>query len=225
VVIVGREGTREYSGSDPQTTNNRMELTAAIEGLRKLPAGARVKLRSDSQYMIKSINFGWKRNANVDLWKDLDIEIARRRVSFEWVRGHAGDPLNERADRLALQAAKDAADSKRAPTRAAPAPLQPSPPVSISRQAAGAAPSMPRELPPEAEVSTPIESPPAEETLPPGEIEAEEEAAMLETLRPFLKTGETTRRCACCGEYFIAPERYSAEYCALARCQLERRSR
>ena len=83
----------------------------------------------------------------------------------------------------------------------------------------------PQELPPEAEIASPIESQPAEETLPAGEILAQEEAAILEALQPFLKAGETTRRCACCGEYFIAPERYSAEYCALVRCQLERRSR
>jgi ribonuclease HI len=123
VVIVGRDGTREYSGSDPQTTNNRMELTAAIEGLRRLPAGARVLLRSDSQYLVNSINFGWKRNANVDLWKDLDVEIARRRVRFEWVKGHAGDQLNDRADRLALEAAKVAADAGRTLNKPAPAQL------------------------------------------------------------------------------------------------------
>ena len=64
-----------------------MELTAAIEALRRFPAGVRVVLRSDSQYLVKSINFGWKRNANVDLWKDLDVEIARRKVKFEWVQG------------------------------------------------------------------------------------------------------------------------------------------
>ena len=177
VVIVGRDGTREYSGSDPQTTNNRMEMTAAIEGLRHLPAGARVLLRSDSQYLIKSINFGWKRNANVDLWKDLDVEIARRRVRFEWVRGHAGDQLNDRADRLALEAAKVAADAVRTLNR--PAPTQ----------------------------------------LPP------RDQATLNALRPLLKEGETIRRCACCGGNFVAPQRYTASYCALAPCQLERRTR
>ena len=90
VVIVDPNGSqREYCGGDPHTTNNRMELTAAIEALRRFPAGVRVVLRSDSQYLVKSINFGWKRNANVDLWKDLDVEIARRKVKFEWVRGHS----------------------------------------------------------------------------------------------------------------------------------------
>jgi ribonuclease HI len=119
VVIVGRDATREYWGGDPQTTNNRMELTAAIEALRRLPAGARVLLRSDSQYLVKSVNFGWKRNANLDLWRELDTEIARHRVRLEWVRGHAGDALNDRADRLALNAAKAAADAGRVPTRSA----------------------------------------------------------------------------------------------------------
>ncbi len=120
VLIVGRDGTREYSGGDPQTTNNRMELTAAIEALRRLPAGARVLVRSDSQYLVNTINLRWKRNANTDLWKELDVEIARRKVGFEWVRGHAGDALNDRADRLALQAAKDAADAGRTLSRSAP---------------------------------------------------------------------------------------------------------
>lgn len=120
VVIVGRDGTREYSGGDPQTTNNRMEITAALEGLRRLPAPSRVLVRSDSQYVVNTINLRWKKNANVDLWKQLDAEIARRQARFEWVRGHAGDALNDRADRLALQAAKDAADAGRALSRGAP---------------------------------------------------------------------------------------------------------
>ncbi len=194
VVIVGPEGKREYSGSDPRTTNNRMEMTAAIEGLRQLPAGARVLLRSDSQYLVKSINFGWKRNANVDLWSDLDEEIARRRVRFEWVRGHAGDRLNERADRLALEAAKHAADARRKPQRPAPAQL-PSP-VQIA---------------PPVQIVPPVPS-------------ARDDQATLDALRPLLKEGETIRRCAGCGGNFVAPQRYTAAYCALAACQLERRT-
>jgi ribonuclease HI len=136
VVIVGRDGTREYSGGDPHTTNNRMEITAAIEGLRRLPAGARVLLRSDSQYVVNTINSRWKRNANTDLWIELDDEIARRRVRLEWVRGHAGDALNDRADRLALQEAKTAADAGRRLPRSAPAQLKLDP----ARTAPAAAP-------------------------------------------------------------------------------------
>jgi ribonuclease HI len=106
VVIIGAREPREFSGSDPQTTNNRMELTAAIEGLRRLKPGAQVTLRSDSQYLVNTMNRGWRRGKNHDLWKALDAEVARRTVRFEWVQGHAGDPLNETADRLAREAAK-----------------------------------------------------------------------------------------------------------------------
>lgn len=108
VIIEPGGGESEYSGGSPRTTNNRMELTAAIEGLRRLPPEARVTVRSDSEYLVKSINFKWRRNANVDLWHELDAEIARRGVRFEWVRGHATDELNNRADRLALAQARAA---------------------------------------------------------------------------------------------------------------------
>jgi ribonuclease HI len=196
VVIVGRDATREYSGGDPQTTNNRMELTAAIEGLRRLPAGARVLLRSDSQYLVKSVNFGWKRNANVDLWRDLDTEIARHRVRFEWVRGHAGDALNDRADRLALDAAKAAADAGRALSRSSSTQLNLRPAPSLAEPAApSAVPDSPRD------------------------------EGTLKALRPLLKEGEVVRRCASCGSKFVAPERYKDSYCALIGCQLERRTR
>ena len=100
-------------GGDPATTNNRMELTAAIEGLRIIPIGTRVVLRSDSQYVVKTMTLGWKRKQNVDLWEKLDHEVEQRHVRFEWVEGHAGDPLNEEADRYARNAAAAAAKSGR----------------------------------------------------------------------------------------------------------------
>jgi len=100
-------------GGDPATTNNRMELTAAIEGLRIIPTGMRVVLRSDSQYVVKTMTLGWKRKQNVDLWEKLDHEVEQRQVRFEWVEGHAGDPLNEEADRYARNAAATAAKSGR----------------------------------------------------------------------------------------------------------------
>jgi len=107
VVIVEPDGTaRELSGSDPATTNNRMEITAAIEALRAVPRTASVILRSDSEYLIKTITLGWKRNKNLDLWRALDAELAGRNIRLEWVRGHADDPLNARADELALGAAR-----------------------------------------------------------------------------------------------------------------------
>src|SRR3984893_19008947 len=100
-------------GGDPATTNNRMELTAAIEGLRIIPNGTRVVLRTDSQYVVKTMTLGWKRKQNADLWEKLDHEVEQRDVHFEWVEGHAGDPLNEEADRKARGAAMTAAKSGR----------------------------------------------------------------------------------------------------------------
>ena len=106
VVIIEPDGrTRELSGGVRSTTNNRMEITAAIEALRGLPPGTSVLIRTDSQYLVKTMTLGWKRSANPDLWRELDGEVARHRVRWEWVRGHAGDPINERADELARTAA------------------------------------------------------------------------------------------------------------------------
>jgi ribonuclease HI len=105
---------KELCGYDPDTTNNRMEMTAAIAGLEALKRPCRVRLYSDSQYLrdgiTKWIN-GWKRRGwltadkqpvkNVDLWQRLDAVSARHLVTWQWVRGHAGHPENERADALA----------------------------------------------------------------------------------------------------------------------------
>ena len=74
-------------------------------------------LRSDSQYVVKGINENRKRKANIDLWNQLDAEIAARRVTFEWVRGHADDPLNARADELAHSEAERIARGDRAPAK------------------------------------------------------------------------------------------------------------
>jgi ribonuclease HI len=102
VVLVSPDGTEsEYHGSNPATTNNQMEITAAIEGLRRTMPGSKVMLRSDSQYVINTMTLNWKRRKNHELWALLDAETARRKVTFQWVRGHNADPLNERADRLA----------------------------------------------------------------------------------------------------------------------------
>jgi ribonuclease HI len=114
VLIIEPDGSeREFSGGDPSTTNNRMEITAVIEALRAVAPGVEVTVRSDSQYVVKTMTLGWKRRENVDLWQQLDAEVAQRKVNFEWVRGHAGDPHNERADELANRAATQAAKAGR----------------------------------------------------------------------------------------------------------------
>ena len=95
----------ELNGYAPSTTNNRMELMAAIEGLRATERGADVVLRSDSQYVVNTMTLRWKRNKNQDLWELLDAETKTRQVRFEWVRGHGVDPINNRADELALMGA------------------------------------------------------------------------------------------------------------------------
>jgi ribonuclease HI len=107
VVIIAPDGTEtELCGWESCTTNNRMEITAAVEALRHLEPHSNVILRTDSQYVVKTMNDGWRRRENRDLWDELDAAVARhRKVAFEWVRGHAGDVLNERADRLAQRAA------------------------------------------------------------------------------------------------------------------------
>ena len=106
VVIRDPDGVvTELNGHDPSTTNNRMELMGAIEGLRATERGAHVVVRSDSRYVVNSMTLHYKRNKNHDLWKLLDAETAARRVRFEWVRGHDTDPINNRADELALMGA------------------------------------------------------------------------------------------------------------------------
>lgn len=105
---------KELSGGEPQTTNNRMELRAVIEGLNMLKRPCRVDVYTDSQYVQKGISewlAGWKRRGwktadrkpvkNEDLWRALDAAAAPHQVRWHWVRGHAGHPENERADALA----------------------------------------------------------------------------------------------------------------------------
>ena len=92
---------RVLTGREARTTNNRMEQLAVISGLEAVPEGARATVFSDSDYVIKTMTRGWKRRANADLWARLDAEVGKRRVAWEWVRGHAGHPLNEEADALA----------------------------------------------------------------------------------------------------------------------------
>ena len=112
---------RELSGGEPDTTNNRMEMMAAIEGLKALTRPCHVKLWTDSKYMMDGITkwiHGWQRNGwrtadkkpvkNADLWQALLAAVAPHRVEWHWVKGHAGHPENERADKLACAAAEAA---------------------------------------------------------------------------------------------------------------------
>ncbi|MDE2595593.1 MAG: ribonuclease HI [Sphingomonadales bacterium] len=110
---------KELSGSEPQTTNNRMELTAAMRGLQALKRPCDVALHTDSRYVIDGITkwiFGWRKNGwknaakkpvlNADLWQELTLAAQPHKIDWVWVKGHDGHPENERADQLASDAAK-----------------------------------------------------------------------------------------------------------------------
>lgn len=112
------ETEKELSGGESHTTNNRMELMAAIEGLKALKKPCRVKLSTDSRYVMDGLTKwikGWQRNGwktadkkpvkNADLWLALLEAAAPHRIEWLWVKGHAGHPDNERADKLASDAA------------------------------------------------------------------------------------------------------------------------
>jgi ribonuclease HI len=122
--VLIRMGTREkeLSGGEELTTNNRMELMAAIEGLNALKRPCRVTLSTDSRYVMDGLTkwiHGWRKNGwktsdkkpvkNADLWQALIDAAAPHRVEWVWVKGHAGHPDNERADKLASDAAYAAA--------------------------------------------------------------------------------------------------------------------
>lgn len=119
-MLLSDEHRKEISGGDLKTTNNRMELTAAIQALRALRRPSQVHLYTDSKYVKKGITewisnwkkSGWKRRSgkrllpvkNVDLWKTLDELTAKHDVTFHWIEGHAGNKENERCDELARKA-------------------------------------------------------------------------------------------------------------------------
>ena len=118
-LLIARDGEtvlkeRELSGGEALTTNNRMELLAAINALEALERPAKITVVTDSVYVMNGVTdwiAGWKRNGwktaakkpvkNDDLWRRLDAAASRHRVTWEWVKGHAGHPENERADALA----------------------------------------------------------------------------------------------------------------------------
>ncbi len=136
VVLIWGSTEKELCGGDLTTTNNRMEMTAAIEALKALTRPVNVQIHTDSQYLRNGITkwiAGWKRNGwrtkagqpvkNVELWTDLDRLVALHTVTWTWVKGHAGNVGNERADKLATRGRKEVLARQRA---ALPSPSPPS---------------------------------------------------------------------------------------------------
>ena len=118
-ILRWQDNERELTGSEPDTTNNRMELMAAIMGLNAVTRPMLVDLHTDSRYVMNGVKDwmprwkanGWKTAAkkpvaNQDLWQQLDEAVIRHQVRWHWVKGHAGNPLNERCDVLARSAAE-----------------------------------------------------------------------------------------------------------------------
>lgn len=117
-VLMSYQGNRKtLNGHETDTTNNRMELTAVIEGLSALKRQCDIELHTDSKYVLQGINdwiANWKNNGwktankqpvkNADLWKKLDAESSRHHIDWRWVKGHSGNPGNETADQLANKA-------------------------------------------------------------------------------------------------------------------------
>lgn len=114
VVLRFQGKLKTLNGFNPETTNNRMELTAVIEGLRALTRSCDIELHTDSKYVMQGVNEwlsnwkhnGWKTAArkpvkNIDLWQQLDDEVARHEIDWNWVKGHSGIEDNEFADQLA----------------------------------------------------------------------------------------------------------------------------
>jgi len=112
-IILDGDRHEVLKGGEPHSTNNRMELTAALEAIRHIPRSRPAVIVTDSQYLKKGIEEwmanwqarGWKRKggvlANIDLWQQLARALESRDIRWRWVRGHRGDPHNEQADRLA----------------------------------------------------------------------------------------------------------------------------
>lgn len=115
-VLIYNSKEKQFSGADPSTTNNRMELTAVIEALKALKEPCEVTLTTDSKYVCDAINKGWvyswqkkgwkkadgKKALNVDLWQQLLEQLQIHKVEFVWVKGHTGHKYNEICDTLAV---------------------------------------------------------------------------------------------------------------------------
>jgi cyclic pyranopterin phosphate synthase len=101
VVIVDSGEKQVFSGTVPHTTNNRMEITAALEGLQRVPAGTSVTIFTDSQYLFGCMSRGWERKANRDLFEPLDKVVSERKVTWQWIDQNIPNPYQKEAHRLA----------------------------------------------------------------------------------------------------------------------------
>jgi ribonuclease HI len=239
VVLIEPDGaTREFAGANPSTTNNRMEITAALEALRIIPPGTAVVIHSDSQYLVKTMTLGWKRRENLDLWRLLDAEVATRRVRWEWVRGHRGDPGNERADELARSAAEGRAPRPRIPQGA----RQRNEVERASESASCVPGSESASCVPGSESASCVpgsESARRGQSKDPGSSMHElarrtandraaqpnppsPDGAIAERIASLLGPGEEVRHCATCSESFVSAA--EARHCSRIACQLQART-
>jgi ribonuclease HI len=114
-IILENGSEKILKGSEPKSTNNRMEMTAALQALRYVDSRKPLMIYTDSQYLKNGVESwlkdwkarNWKRQGgalmNVDLWKEISVEVDQRKITWKWIRGHVGNPYNERVDRLARQ--------------------------------------------------------------------------------------------------------------------------
>ena len=118
-ILIYKEHQKKISGSEKDTTNNRMEMQAVIMALKTLKKSSEIKIYTDSKYVMDGITkwiFGWKKNGwrnsnrqavkNSDLWQELDLEVSRHKIDWHWVKGHCGNHFNEIVDELARSAAE-----------------------------------------------------------------------------------------------------------------------
>lgn len=118
-ILLYKEHRKEISGNEMDSTNNRMEMRAVIESLKSLKKPSEITLFTDSKYVMDGITkwiFSWKKNGwksadkkpvkNIDLWQELDAQVARHEITWTWVKGHSGNHFNEIADELARSAAE-----------------------------------------------------------------------------------------------------------------------
>ena len=112
-IIIINDIKTTLSGSDEETTNNKMEITAVIKGLEQFPENSSVKIFTDSEYVINTMTKNWKRNTNLDLWNRLDSLVINRTIEWNWVKGHSGNKLNDEADLIANGEAKKIIQKKK----------------------------------------------------------------------------------------------------------------